>query len=99
MGYNTYYKISVDDDQLDNYVGEINAVSKYDLTRGESITWYDWQNDMQAVSKKFPDVVFRVDGEGEEAGDIWVAWFKNGKVKKWRLVVSTPKGFNPPGGW
>lgn len=98
MGYNTYYKISVDDDKLEQYIEEIRSVSGYSNFEG-SITWYDWQNDMQRVSQKYPEVTFRIDGDGDESGDVWAAWFKNGKVKKWRLVVSRPKGFNPPGGW
>lgn len=43
--------------------------------------WYDWQNHLKIVSKKFPEELIRIEGEGEESGDIWKAYFKNGKMQ------------------
>jgi len=34
---------------------------------------------MRAFSLLHPEVLFLIDGEGEESGDIWKQWFKNGK--------------------
>jgi hypothetical protein len=36
---------------------------------------------MKEVSKQHPDIVFELHGEGEEAGDIWYKYYKNGKMQ------------------
>lgn len=57
----------------------------------DSCKWYDHEEDMVRLSKKFPDVVFELHGEGEESGDIWVKYFKNGK----KQVVKAELKFAP----
>lgn len=36
---------------------------------------------MKVISTKYPDILFEVTGEGEETGDLWKAYFKNGKMQ------------------
>jgi hypothetical protein len=43
--------------------------------------WYEHESDMKTLSTKLPDVLFTVRGDGEEYGDIWIKYFKNGKVQ------------------
>ena len=45
---------------------------------------------MLKLSKLFPTTVFRLRGEGEESGDVWVKFFKNGKVQTEKLKVELP---------
>ncbi|MDB7829191.1 hypothetical protein [Intestinimonas butyriciproducens] len=33
--------------------------------------WYDWEEDMLLLSKRFPEVMLTLGGIGEEFGDIW----------------------------
>jgi hypothetical protein len=47
----------------------------------DSCKWYDHEADMLAFSKRFPDVLFELSGEGEEACDMWRKYFKNGKMQ------------------
>jgi len=47
----------------------------------ESYTWYNYQDDLKEFSKNFPTMIFKLNGEGEENGDIWEAYFKNGKMQ------------------
>ncbi|MBO1582684.1 hypothetical protein [Bacillus sp. XF8] len=57
------------------------AVDKY----GEfydSTKWYDYETEMSAISRLYPDVIFELSGKGEEAGDLWKAYFKNGKIQR-----------------
>lgn len=41
--------------------------------------WYEHDEEMIELSLKFPDTVFCLHGEGEESGDIWNKYYKNGK--------------------
>lgn len=97
MGYYTYYEIYASDGREDEYIETLKEISGYNHESGESIKWYDHIEDMQALSRKYPDVTFRVDGEVEEAGDIWVRWYRNGETRAWELNI--PQGFTPPEAW
>ena len=37
--------------------------------------WYDWEEDMKALAKLFPDIYFTLEGEGEDREDWWIAEF------------------------
>lgn len=50
--------------------------------------WYDAEEDMKEMSKQFPDVLFELFGNGEETGDLWYAWFKNGKMQYTKATVT-----------
>lgn len=92
MGYYTSYTIESSDDGMVECptCGTCGALTHelgieeqigYDPF-GEANKWYHHEEDMRAYSKKFPDVVFTINGEGEESGDVWVKYFKNGKMQK-----------------
>lgn len=49
---------------------------------------------MIQVSKAFPDVLFTLSGEGEESGDVWVKYFKGGKVQQEAMPKWTPPPFD-----
>lgn len=53
--------------------------------------WYDHEYDMMQVSKMFPDVIFRLSGDGEEREDMWREYFHNGEVEECRAQVIFPK--------
>lgn len=54
----------------------------------DSCKWYDHDKDMMAFSKLYPDVVFALKGEGEESGDIWVTYYKNGKRQHCKAIIT-----------
>lgn len=56
--------------------------------------WYDSTKEMIAFSLKHPDILFKLEGEGEESGDIWISYFLNGKQQYCKGIV-TFEEFNP----
>ena len=56
---------------------------------GGSCTWYEHDDDMLTLSRAFPDVLFTLEGVGEEHPDIWKTQYKNGEiVRKQRAVIT-----------
>lgn len=55
----------------------------------ESCKWYNWKEDMIDFSRKFPSVLFRLHGEGDEKSDIWDAYFLDGKsqVHEAKIII------------
>ena len=84
MGYYTRHELTIvsGDDYKTDYEQEINDISGYTDLFNESVKWYGCEDDMKSYSKSHPNEVFCIKGEGEEAGDIWKAYFQNGKVFK-----------------
>lgn len=69
---------AMEQEELYGIVGFLNHVYDGD---SESMKWYEWEDDMRFFSKKFPTVLFTLNGEGEENDDMWKAYFKNGKMQ------------------
>jgi len=82
MGYYTNYSLSVVDggDYKTDYEEEIQELSGYGSLTFDAIKWYDHEKDMLNYSLQKPEVTFLLEGEGEETGDIWRKYFKNGKM-------------------
>lgn len=71
---------------------ESNENAKYALSddgdTSESCKWYSHESDIINFSIKYPDYLFILSGEGEESGDIWKKYFKNGmsQICKARVI-------------
>lgn len=87
MGYYTQYDISENSEEI---IEAIENKSGYSCIGEDVIKWYSCRQDMREVSLLFPDTVLVVSGEGEESGDIWKAYYKNGKeqMEKARIVIA-----------
>lgn len=83
MGYYTRYKLHTDAPAnvlpkiLDARTADYGFLGN--VLRSDQLKWYEHEDDMLAISAKFPKVTFRLDGEGEESLDVWRKWFKGGK--------------------
>lgn len=60
-----------------------------DFVNGDADTcsWYDHDVDMKWLSEKFPTVLFTLKGEGEESGDMWIKYYRNGKCQECRAEI------------
>lgn len=61
----------------------------------EEMKWYDHEEDMTTLSKEFPNILFVLEGVGEEFPDAWRKWFYNGTVEASYAEVIYPRPENP----
>ena len=94
MGYYTNYNLSVRPRKNGMYftkdtISALNlAVSQLEVFDDGSFEdsgwrayakWYDYEDDMIALSAKFPDILFELNGDGEESEDFWIEYFCGGR--------------------
>ena len=93
MGYYTAYSLTVHG--LENQTREFRDVLKAEIDRMDVFSehydedtwyapeekWYEWEQDMCKLSKKFPSLMFELYGDGEEQDDMWRAYFRGGLVQ------------------
>ena len=91
MGYETRFKLTALTDR--NYsqhdylkvLAEIDPqefspeADSFEEEFEEPRKWYNYKNDMKKLSLAFPNTYFLLYGVGEEQGDVWKAYFCNGK--------------------
>lgn len=103
MGYYTYFSLSYhgtpeDEQALQKYHVEddnaeysdpyyINGI--LDGCADHDYKWYDWEKDIKVLASKFPNVLFILDGDGEENEDHWEFRIK-GKVWEHHYVEMPP---------
>lgn len=107
MGYYTYYEVSFKNEPKTSeyakklaeinpeYFGQSYHGFGYEtlegMISGDSMKWYDHDRDMMKLSKAFPDELFILHGEGEENGDLWNAYYKDGKMEICRAETVYPE--------
>lgn len=89
MGYYTEFTLRVrSDDPPAQEVLKAVTNGDYDIPLNsnghcyDSLKWYEHEEDMRAASRHYPDAVFALRGHGENIGDNWIKYFKNGKFYK-----------------
>lgn len=91
MGYYTRYKVEILNGEIDEKefsdVFEKVTGYPYDMLE-DDIKWYDCKKDMKIISRDYPSVIFEVSGEGEEAGDLWKWYIKNGEMQVARAKIT-----------
>ena len=69
-------------EQFSVYAGNSPLVEECDSWKFEPygvLKWYDWEDHMTMLANQFNEVEFRVEGNGEDKEDWWVALFKGDK--------------------
>jgi hypothetical protein len=100
MGYYTQHKLKVIDGS-NELIEELRAdcrEASYALENNgdcaEDCKWYEHESDMISFSKKHPSALFMLSGEGEENGDAWREYYRNGLRQVCKGEIIYPK-FNP----
>jgi hypothetical protein len=86
MGYYTNYTLEVietkdNEDSIWEHIEDNEDLSYAVGEYSQECKWYDNEKDMRAFSKIYPNTLFKLKGEGEEAGDVWIKYFKDGKMQ------------------
>ena len=90
MGYYTTHRLSIvsGNDGVTDYEQEITDFANYNYLFDDDAKWYTCLEDMKSYSKKHPNVVFCIDGEGEASDDVWKAYFKDGKMFYTKAIIT-----------
>ncbi len=90
MGYYTVHELTIigDGHAMDHAEGIDLLAGSAGLFEGEPMKWYDHEKDMRAYSKGHPDIIFKLYGEGEESEDMWVEFYKNGKMQHCKAKIT-----------
>jgi hypothetical protein len=97
MGYYTYHQFDIvgnDPSGLteDDHKRELGELTGYnDNLFEDSNKWYDEPEEMTEYSKRNPETTFKITGEGEEAGDVWIRYYLNGKTQELIPTVTWPE--------
>ena len=104
MGYYTDYELRIstqaecDISELGvNLSALLDKVTGYEWDGGlelSEVKWYNYDEDMIKISKQLPQILFTLEGDGEEHGDQWVTYYQNGKKQHVRANV-TFEPFDP----
>lgn len=71
----------------------VNPKCRYGGAWGNA-KWYECASDMLALSARFPEFFFSLNGAGEEQGDLWNAYFFQGKMQECCAQIIWPE-FDP----
>lgn len=94
MGYSTYYNLHVPEENkvliqvLRNENPEAEDAFDENGRAEDCVKWYNHRTDMCNFSKNHPEVLFELDGEGEEGEDLWKEYYKEGKYQEARGKVT-----------
>lgn len=95
MGYYTDYNLTTENDEkyteyqmvsalldINSDLGDpSNTFSFGEIFGWDSLKWYGHEKDLIELSKRFPEVLFTLEGHGEEKEDIWREYYRNGQIQ------------------
>jgi hypothetical protein len=89
MGYYTYFELEVKSGNgwVQEYEDDLKEIVGYNPLH-KDVKWYSCEKDMKEFSIKHPKTVFMLTGSGEENGDLWHAYFLNGKMQMCKAIIT-----------
>lgn len=97
MGYYTRYTLEVFPawEEPISHLRTFSSEADYGIdVKGRSqepVMWYKHEDDLLRLSRNFPKHLFTLIGEGEESGDLWRKYFRNGKMQVAKAKITFDK--------
>jgi hypothetical protein len=102
MGYYTNYNLNAydkDGNEDDKTLRSILSIDRKKNPKGSELfyviyeggissKWYSHEDDLKEISSKFPSTLFILKGEGETNSDMWIKYFRNGKMQVRRAKIT-----------
>lgn len=90
MGYYTEYRLDHDINDIGEFAEFFEAQTGYNFDYNNTLSgkWYDHEEHMKHISEQYPDKLFTLNGEGEESGDMWKKYLKNGKIQRATATIT-----------
>ena len=76
---------------VESYGGDIgvgNYPCQWGVDAELEAKWYDFDRDMIALSLNYPEVLFTVEGRGEDQNDMWIHYYYDGKAQRDGIVIT-----------
>ncbi len=67
---------------------QVEHAINHDGSANDSTKWYEHDENLLEFSQQYPKAVFKLTGEGEESQDLWVKYYKNGKMQRCQAIIS-----------
>lgn len=97
MGYQTNFILTIVPKKIPRALEEVLEDKFYFYKSGDvwnaDSKWYQYNSDMIDLSVSFPKHKFILEGSGEENGDIWISFYKNGKSERRVAEVVLDKSY------
>ena len=83
MSYHIFFNLDIEplDEEIYDESVNYSAESKYALSQDKACEWEDHEKLLKYLSKKRPTFLYILQGEGESNGDMWIKYFKGGKMQ------------------
>jgi hypothetical protein len=95
MGYQTDFQLTFDatDDVVAEVFSALEKISRYrfDDWYLYGAKWYDHDRDMKTLSLAYPDILFTLEGKGDESDDLWISYYQNGKSQHCQAEIVYPE--------
>lgn len=81
------------------YLRRLREIVGYSPLGGDGNKWYEYEENMKTLSTDFPNVLFSLEGVGEDRGDHWTMYFRRGESFRAPAIVTfapPPAHFNTP---
>lgn len=69
------------EDEYEEFSDRQNIDDVFEWIGYDTRKWYEHEEDMTQLSLEYPDMIFLLEGWGEELDDVWRKYFKDGKME------------------
>ncbi len=98
MGYDTKFSLETYHIPKDKVTTKIKFIEDPDVEDlillkfgeglDEPIRWYEHEESMIELSKDNPDIIFKLEGQGDINDDMWIKYFYQGKIQRCEAIIT-----------